>query len=223
MRQRDFWLGFTWGAAAGSAATLVAQYGRRGGRGRVVRIEKSLQIARPPQEVFDVFSNLDQLPTMSKTIDSVSSRGQRSHWKSSIAGATVEWDARLTQLIPNQAIGWKSVRGPKHSGRITFSPLENDTLVHVQMNYIPSTRLSRAFGLRKSEVESSVDEALRDVKSWLESQPRTADTERRHQNALGRATGSYGPGPELVAEQQNPKFGAPSTPIEYTAPPRAKR
>jgi uncharacterized membrane protein len=161
---------------------------------------------------------------MIEALDSVSTVGHRSHWNGRVKGKRVEWDAELTQLILNQAIGWKSVNGPKHSGRITFSPLGNDTLVHIQMNYAPPARfLRRALTPFTGDIEGYIERALRDVKAYLENRPRAAATERSTQDAMGRATGTYGPGPELVAEQQNPKFGSPSTPVEYNAPPEAKR
>jgi len=83
--------------------------------------------------------------------------------------------------------------------------------------------LRRALAPFSGDIEGYIEQALRDVKAYLENQPRSAATQRSSQDALGRATGTYGPGPELVAEQQNPKFGTASTPVEYTAPPEAKR
>lgn len=224
MRQRDFWIGFTWGATTAIGGALVASRLGRGGASRILRLEKSLQIARPPAEVFDAWIDIEQLPSMIEVLDSVSTIGHRSHWNGRVKGRRVEWDSELTQLIPNQAIGWKSVNGPKHSGRITFSPLGNDTLVHVQMNYAPPARfLRRALTPFTGDPEGYIEQALRDAKAYLENRPRSAATSRSTQDAVGRATGTRGPGPELVAEQQNPKFGSPSTPVEYSAPPEAKR
>jgi uncharacterized membrane protein len=224
LRHRHFWIGFTWGAATAIGGTLVASRLGRGGASRILRLEKSIQIARPPAEVFDAWIDLEQLPSMIEALDSVSMVGHRSHWTGRVKGRHVEWDAELTQLIPNQAIGWKSIYGPKHSGRVTFSPVGNDTLVHVQMNYAPRARfLRRALTPFTGDIEGYIEQALRDVKAYFENRPRAAAAERRTRDAMGRATGTYGPGPELIAEQQNPKFGSPSTPVEYTAPPEAKR
>src|SRR5579884_3839847 len=116
VRQRDFWIGFTWGATAAVGGALIASRLGRGGASRILRLEKSIQIARPAAEVFDAWVDIEQLPMMIEALESVSSIGHRSHWNARIKGMPVQWDAELTQLIPNQAIGWKSVRGPKHSG-----------------------------------------------------------------------------------------------------------
>lgn len=224
VEQRTFWIGFTWGAATAVSGALIAGGLGRGGSSRVLRLEKSVQIACSPQEAFAAWSDFEQLPTMIKTLESVTSIGGRSHWNARFKGAPVEWQAELTQLIPDQAIGWKSVSGPKHSGRITFSSLGRDTLVHVQMNYAPPSPLLRSALVPFTDnLESYIEQGLRDLKAYLENLPTSPTTERSRQDALGRATGTYGPGPELVAEQHNRKFGAPSTPVEYTAPPEAKR
>jgi uncharacterized membrane protein len=224
VRQRDFWIGFTWGATSAVAGAMIAGRLRRGRASRILRLEKSIQIARPPAEVFDSWIDIEQLPMMVEVLESVSSIGHRSHWNARFKGVPVRWDAEVTQLLPNQSIGWKSVTGPKHSGRITFSPLGNDTLLHVQMNYAPPARfLRRALSPFSGDLEGIIEQGLRDVKAYLENRPKTAVTERQWQDVVGRATGTDGHGPELVAEQQNPKFGAPSTPVEYTAPPEAKR
>lgn len=224
MEQRDFWIGFASGAAAAIGGALLADNLRKGGGSRILRLEKSLQIARPPAEVFDVWSDFEELAKYTDLLGSVRSSGHRSHWCANVLGMPVEWDAELTQIIPNQAIGWKSVSGPKHSGRVTFSPLGSDTLVHVQMNYAPPVRLlKRALSPFTGDVEGYIERALREVKAALEKRPSTSAGEKQRHDAMGRATGTYGPGPELVAEQQNPKFGSPATPVEYTAPPEAKR
>ncbi len=177
MRQRDFWIGFTWGAATAIGGALVASYVGRGGNSRILRLEKSIQIARPPAEVFDAWSDLEQLPMMVEALDSVSSIGNRSHWNARVMGRKLQWNAELTQLIPNEAMGWKSVDGPKHSGRVTFSPIANDTLVHVQMNYVPPARLlRRALSPFSGDLEGFIEQALRDVKAYLENRPRSAAT-----------------------------------------------
>lgn len=144
MEQRDFWSGFAVGATAVVAGVLLGSRAGRGGDSRVLRLEKSLQIGRPVDEVFDTWMDFEELARSSNVIDEVRTAGNRSHWIASLNGARVEWDAELTQIIPHQSVAWKSVKGPQHSGRVTFSPLGGDTLVHVQMNYAPPARLLRS-------------------------------------------------------------------------------
>lgn len=224
MEQRDFWAGFGCGVASAIGGALLASRLRRGGQSRILRLEKSIQIAAPVDRVFDRWNNFEELAQLTSSIDRVRSYGRRSHWVAKVGGLPVEWDAEVTQIIPNQSIGWKSISGPKHSGRVTFSRIGDDTLVHVQMNYAPPARVMRSLLAPFSgDLEGYIEQALRDIKTALEAQPATAQSRKAHEDAVGRATGTYGPGPELITEKQNAKFGSPSTPVEYTAPPEAKR
>src|SRR5437899_2760056 len=122
MARRKFWNGFAAGAAAGVGAgigVLLAWKGlSRVRAGRVVRFEKSLQVGRSPEQVFSAWANLASLPRYVDFIESVERRGNYTHWALNLAGRRVEWDAEITQEIPNEAMGWKSVSGPKHTGRI---------------------------------------------------------------------------------------------------------
>lgn len=171
MARRRYWNGFATGAAVGVgtsvAALLLTKLVGRTTSSRVIRLEKSLQIGRPVQEVFNAWSDLDQLARSSPLIRSISSSQGRAHWSVELDGQQIEWDAETEQLIPNQAIGWKSVNGPKHTGRVSFSPIENDTLVSVTMNYVPPLRVLRLYPLRE-RIQKHFEQVLRDFKASLE-------------------------------------------------------
>jgi uncharacterized membrane protein len=106
----------------------------------------------------------------------------------------VRWDAELMQIIPHQAIGWKSVSGPKHTGRVSFTPLANDTVLHVQMNYAPPLRFVSRLAPVQQKITEIVDRALRDFKAALESKGRELAAERQSPPSRpdsAQATGTY--------------------------------
>jgi uncharacterized membrane protein len=180
---------------------------------RVLRLERSLQIGRPVNEVFDAWTHLEQLPVFSGLIRQVESYGRRSLWQVTLDGRDFEWEAEQVQFIPGQAIGWKSIRGPKHTGRITFAPLGEDTLVHVTMNYAPPLGIfSRTLAPLAEHLEDYIDRALRDFKAALEGkgkeQPHAGDQ---------RATGTLGP-VASGAQTQTSRFGGVEQAVEYTRP-----
>lgn len=170
MEPKRFWSGFAAGTCAALGALWACDRLGRGGRSRIVRLEKSVQIGRPVNEVFERWQRWEDLSEYSSIIRSVKRQGELWHWHISIEGREFEWDAELTQVIPNQSIGWKSVSGTKHSGRVTFSPMGNDTLVHVQMNYAPPMRALRPMaGAVSGRLEGYIEQALRDFKANMEA------------------------------------------------------
>jgi uncharacterized membrane protein len=204
MTRANFWNGFFTGVGAGAAvgvgAMLAWQSFGSGHNRRVLRIAKSIEIGAPVPDVFHAWADLESLPSRIPMIQGIIRWGGRFHWEIEIAGQQFAWDAIVTQFIPNEAIGWKSISGPKHTGRIAFSPLGNDTLIHVQMNYAPP--LGRASGLLapiENQLASYVEHALREFKQGLEA----TGTSRR-------ATGTYG-------STQSSRFGG-MEPVEFTEP-----
>jgi len=171
---RKFWGGFTAGAVAGVAAAATSllawrTFARSRTKGPgILRLQKTLQIGCPVEQAFRAWSNLDELPSRTHIVQQVRCEGERSHWTLNLGGRMIRWDAEVTQRIPNQAIGWKSISGPKHTGRIDFSPLGNDTLVHITMNYVPPRHMARLFSPVWGKLEHYIDQALRDFKASLE-------------------------------------------------------
>ncbi len=217
MKQKHFWTG----VAVGTAATLGSAWALglvgRGGHSRIIRLEKSVQVGRHVEDVFETWCDLESLPRFTSLLRSVRRSGDRSFWVAEVGGLPIAWEAEIVQVIPNESIGWRSVEGVRHSGRVTFSRIGDQTLVHVQMNYAPRLWflrpvLSPAVGM----MEGYIEQALRDLKTALES-GRGRSATQKEPTELTQATGTYGP------TAQNPRFGTPTIPVEFTAPPESKR
>jgi uncharacterized membrane protein len=60
------------------------------------------------------------------------------HWVTSIAGVTREFDATITEQNPDERVAWRSDEGPNHAGVITFHRLDDTTTrVTAQMDIEP--------------------------------------------------------------------------------------
>lgn len=249
-RKEDFWSGFGLGTIVGAAAGLAACFTISRASSydsHILRLERSVQIGRPVEEVFALWSQLEQLPSRLSLVKNVDVSGQHSDWRVWIDGKEFNFDAQTTQFLPNEAIGWKSVSGPKHSGRINFARLGNDTLVHVTMNYAPPLgRFGRLLAPITDHLESYIELALREFKHALEGKGDTQTSTmglRRGPASAGwdeygeqrRATGTEGPtqtGAETSAYIASQNRGDPRTQpgntgdkggvIDYTRPPEGK-
>src|SRR3954470_14108738 len=182
--RNGFFSGIGAGIAVGAGVVLAVQAIRLGRSSRVLRIEKSIEIGAPVSEVFGAWADLTSLPQRISTVRNVTRAGDRFHWEVEVGGQSFAWDAVVTQFIPQQALGWKSLAGPKHSGRITFAPIREDTLLHVQMNYAPPLgRASAIMSPIEEQLESYVEHALHEFKASIEKGSQEQ-----------QATGTYGTG-----------------------------
>jgi uncharacterized membrane protein len=216
MKQRHFWTGVAVGAATTAGGAWALALLGRGGHSRIIRLEKSVQIGRPVEDVFETWCDLEALPRYTNLLRSIRRSGDRSFWIAELGGVPLEWDAEIVQVVPNESIGWRSVQGVRHSGRVTFSRIGEQTLVHVQMNYAPKLWFLRpVFSPAVGMMEGYIEQALRDVKMAMESG--RGKSVQKEPTAPTQATGTYGP------TGQNPRFGTPTIPVEFTAPPESKR
>ena len=174
MRREDFWSGFAAGAAIGALAgvggALAFKRFSSDVDRHILRLEKSINIGRPIEAVFSAWSDLERLPQLIGFVSSIERSGGQSRWQVNIDGRKFEWDAEITQVAPNQSIGWKSKSGPKHTGRISFAPLGDQTVVHVTMNYAPPLGGFSSLLPLDQHLEDWIERGLREFKSALEAE-----------------------------------------------------
>jgi len=111
--------------------------------GRGVRVEQTVTIGLPPEEIYAFFRNFENLPRFMSHLQSVTVLDdKRSHWVTKgPAGSDAEWDAEIINEIPNELIGWRSVAGSQidNAGSVHFkqNPGGRDTDVKVILRYDP--------------------------------------------------------------------------------------
>ena len=91
-----------------------------------IRIEKSITIDKPREEVYSFWRNLSNLPRFMKNLHRVTPLGDKqSHWTAfGPGGKLVEWDAEINHEEPNELIGWRSLTGSDvdSAGSVHFKP-----------------------------------------------------------------------------------------------------
>lgn len=172
MTRENFWSGFAAGAVAGALAgigsALVYKRSLLRLNRHIVRLEKSINIGRPVDVVFTAWSDVEHLPERISFVRRVDRTGLQSRWLVDLDGREYLWQAHVTQIVFNESIGWKSLSGPKHTGRISFSPLGNQTVVHVVMNYAPPMGEMTSLLPISERLEHWIERGLREFKSALE-------------------------------------------------------
>src|SRR5258707_9758429 len=175
MERNNFWTGFAAGAvtgvvAAAASALLVRRFSGIAPES-VLWLEKSVNVGHPVETVLEAWSNFERLPSLISFVKKIERAGNITGWTVEIDGREIRWDAEIMQMVPYQSIGWKSLSGPKHTGRITFAPLGDQTVVHVVMNYAP--RMGKIVAALPLEVHLAerIERGLREFKLGLEQEP----------------------------------------------------
>ncbi len=107
----------------------------------MLHVTKSVTVRRPREDVYRFWRDLENLPGFMQHLESVKTTGDaRSHWVAKApAGATVEWDAQITEDRTNELISWRSLEGSdiQNHGSVRFSdaPGDRGTEVHVELQY----------------------------------------------------------------------------------------
>jgi uncharacterized membrane protein len=154
-------------AVAGVAALDVYAGVRRARRQLGKPVKRSITIARPPHEVYALWRNFERLPEFMTWVESVRDLGaNRSHWTvKTPAGGTIEYDAEITEDVPNRRIAWRSVAGSMvpNCGTVTFldAPGNRGTEILVEI------QVSAPLGKTIAGAEAQGD--LRRLKQVLET------------------------------------------------------
>jgi uncharacterized membrane protein len=99
----------------------------------------------------------------------------QSHWVvAGPGGVPVEWNAVVTNYVPNQSLGWKTAPGSPiaHAGIVRFEPNpDGSTRVEVRMTYNPVAgalghTVASLFG---ADPKSEMDADLMRMKSMIET------------------------------------------------------
>lgn len=102
-------------------------------------IEKSIEINVPVRTAYNQWTQFEEFPKFMEGVKQVRQLDdKRLHWKAEIGGKEEEWDAEITEQIPDERIAWRSRNGAKNAGVVTFHRLSPATSkVMLQLEYDP--------------------------------------------------------------------------------------
>jgi uncharacterized membrane protein len=102
-------------------------------------IEKSIEINVPVRTAYNQWTQFEEFPRFMEGVKHVKQLDEKHlHWKAEIGGTEKEWDAEITEQIPDTRIAWRSRDGAQNAGVVTFHRLSDSTSkVMLQMEYDP--------------------------------------------------------------------------------------
>jgi uncharacterized membrane protein len=133
-------------------------------------IEKSIELNVPVRTAYNQWTQFEEFPKFMEGVKEVKQiDDKRLHWKASIAGKEEEWNAEITEQIPDERIAWTSRGGAMNAGVVTFHRLSDaKSKVMLQLEYDPKGFVEKA-GDAMGLVTQRVEGDLERFKTYIES------------------------------------------------------
>jgi uncharacterized membrane protein len=125
-------------------------------------VEHSIEVNVPVTTAYNQWTQFESFPQFMEGVREVHQLDDKHlHWRAEIAGQEREWDAEITEQIPDERIAWTSRAGVNNGGVVTFHRLDpSHTKIMLQMEYEPSgatEKIGDAMGLVTGRVKGSLD------------------------------------------------------------------
>jgi len=133
-------------------------------------IEKSIEINVPVKAAYNQWTQFEEFPKFMEGVTQVKQIDDTHlHWKADIGGKQKEWNAEITEQIPDERIAWRSRDGAMNAGVVTFHRLsDSKSKVMLQMEYNPEGLVEQA-GDAVGVVSQRVVGDLERFKRYIES------------------------------------------------------
>ena len=139
---------------------------------RMSLIIKFVQVDVPVRTAYDQWRQFEEFPQFMEGVRDVKKLDDRRlHWRAEVGGQEREWDAVITEQIPDQQIGWQSMTGVAHAVVVSFHRLsDTKSRVMMQMDFDPNG--DDTLGIVSQQVENTLDQFKALIEKRDEGKPK---------------------------------------------------
>ena len=132
-------------------------------------VTESVDVDVPVRTAYNQWTQFEEFPRFMDGVHEIHQLdATHTHWKTEIGGVKREFDAEITEQLPDERVAWKSVEGSRQAGVVTFHRLDDThTRVTVQMDLEPHGVVEKA-GAALGAVDHRVKGDLRRFKDYIE-------------------------------------------------------
>ncbi len=161
----------------------------------MAKVEQSIEVNVPVRTVYDQLTQFEHYPHFMAGVHSVHQLDDAHlHWHALKGGKEMEWNAEITEQVPDQCIAWRNTNGPRSEGRVSFESLGPDkTRIHLVMD-ADDAILGHAE--RAGNAEPAPDEDLALFKNMMEAQAQKTGVRRSDMHGEtgdGQRNGDHAP------------------------------
>jgi uncharacterized membrane protein len=131
---------------------------------------EAIEVDVPVRTAYDQWTQFEDFPHFMEGVKDVVQRDD-THltWTIEIAGQKREFDAEITEQVPDERVAWRTTDGTTHAGVVTFHRIgDTRTRVTLQLTTVPEgavEKLGDKLGLVKSRVKGD----MKRFKEFIES------------------------------------------------------
>src|SRR5947207_726294 len=105
----------------------------------MAKVEKTIDVNAPVNTVYNQWTQFEEYPRFMEGVLEVEQiNDSHLHWRIKVAGKEKEWDAEITEQVPDEVIAWQSVDGTQNAATIRFNPVNTSkTRITAMVEYDP--------------------------------------------------------------------------------------
>jgi uncharacterized membrane protein len=144
-------------------------------------IDKAIEVNVPVSTAYNQWTQFEDFPKFMEGVEEVRQLDDtHQHWCADVGGKRKEWDAVITEQVPDQRIAWHSTGGAPNGGVVIFHRIDdNTTSIMLQIEYDPqgiAENVADAVGIVSSRVEGDLER----FKNFIESRGQETGAWRGH-------------------------------------------
>ncbi|MER7817586.1 SRPBCC family protein [Streptomyces sp. NPDC087659] len=134
------------------------------------QVEESIEVDVPVRTAYNQWTQFETFPEFMDGVERIDQLSDTlTHWTTSVDGVQRQFDAKITEQIPDERVAWTTVEGERQAGVVTFHRLADArTKIMLQMEFDPQG-VAETVGDRLGFVRRQVTGDLERFKRFIES------------------------------------------------------
>ncbi|MEO3977801.1 SRPBCC family protein [Streptomyces sp. CAU 1734] len=135
------------------------------------KIEESVEVAVPVSTAYNQWTQFEEFPRFMDAVERIEQRTPTlTHWVTKVDGVSREFDAEITEQVPDERVAWTTVQGEvRQAGVVTFHRLDDThSKVMLQLDHDPrgiADTVADKLGFVRRQAKSD----LKNFKEFIES------------------------------------------------------
>lgn len=136
----------------------------------MTQVEESIEVTVPVTTAYNQWTQFEDFPRFMEGVERIEQRTPTlTHWVTKVAGVSREFDAEITEQVPDERVAWTTVDGQvRQSGVVTFQRLDDErSKVKVQLEHDPKG-IADSVGDKLGFVQRQAQGDLQRFKTFIE-------------------------------------------------------